>query len=248
VDKARALGMNVLLNDPPRARSEGLVGFVELEELCQRADIISLHVPHQRVGIDATHHLFARAQLSRLPTGVSLLNSSRGEVVDGGALLSALDAGRLGFVALDVWEGEPNIDVALLERVDVGTPHVAGYGADGKVRGTEMLHDAFAAHFGLEATWRSEGVLPAGPSTTVSEGRTVRDICREVYDVRADDARLRAGLGLGRAPERAREFDRLRKTHPSRREFSRAAVTVAPGASDRVVDTLMALGFVVGDR
>ncbi|MBO4536323.1 MAG: 4-phosphoerythronate dehydrogenase, partial [Bacteroidales bacterium] len=129
---AQALGMRVLLNDPPRAAAEGPDGFVSLDDLIAGSDIITLHVPLT----SETHHLFDAGRLSQMRPDQILINTSRGEVVDGEALKSALRARRLATAVLDVWEHEPDIDPELAQLVEIATPHIAGYSQDGKAAGT----------------------------------------------------------------------------------------------------------------
>ena len=148
-----AVLMRLLCNDLPRMRAEGAAGFVSLEQVLAEADIVTLHVPLSSDGPDRTLRLIDRNRIARMKTGAILLNSSRGEVVDSPALKEALGSGTLR-VALDVWENEPEIDVALLNKVTLATPHIAGYSADGKANGTAMSVQAISRFFGLGLdTW-----------------------------------------------------------------------------------------------
>lgn len=133
---ARAMGLKVLECDPPRARREGRKDFLSLEELVARADIITLHVPLERTGEDATYHLFDERRLSAMRPDQFLINSSRGPVVDNAALKNALKQGKIAGAVLDVWEGEPQPDAELVSLLELATPHIAGYSADGKANGT----------------------------------------------------------------------------------------------------------------
>ncbi len=133
---AEILGFRVLLNDPPRARAEGPEAFVSLEQLIRESDIITLHVPLETKGPDATYHLFDAKRLQGLSPHQILINSSRGEVVDNQALKTCLKQGGIKAAVLDVWEKEPAVDLELLGLVLYGTPHIAGYSADGKDNGT----------------------------------------------------------------------------------------------------------------
>jgi D-lactate dehydrogenase len=102
---ARGFGMRVLAADPrPQPLLAELIGFgyVELEELVARADIVSLHAPLT----PATHHLVDRELLKRFRRGALLVNTARGGLVDTEALLWALDEGILAGAGLDVLEGE----------------------------------------------------------------------------------------------------------------------------------------------
>ena len=133
---AALLGFRVLLCDPPRARKEGAGQFVSLDEIIERSDIITLHVPLIRDGEDATLHMFNESRLAMMNSDQILINSSRGEVVDGQALKNALAEKRILAASLDVWENEPQIDPLLLSLLFTGTPHIAGYSVDGKATGT----------------------------------------------------------------------------------------------------------------
>jgi len=226
---ATALGMRVLQNDPPRQRAEG-GPFVALSRIVAEADIITFHVPLTKSGPDATLHLLE-------PKRGIVLNSSRGAVLDNKALLNA----KFDGLVLDVWEGEPHLLPGLLEKTDIGTPHIAGYSFDGKVNGTRMIYEAACKHFNLSATWRPE--LPAAPISFIELAPTGRDeedalrqVINQVYDITSDDAALRKA--------RADGFDKLRAEYPVRREFFNTRVSV-PGASQSLRTKLTALGFLL---
>lgn len=142
---AERLGMRVLVCDPPL----GHAGFVPLSVIEQEADVITFHVPLTRDGVHATWHLADEPFFHRLSKVPFLINTSRGEVVDNSALLTALQQGRVRDAVIDVWEGEPRLDEELLQRVFIGTPHIAGYSADGKANADNMVIDALCRHFGL---------------------------------------------------------------------------------------------------
>ncbi len=224
-----AFGLRVLKNDPPLAERAGPQDFVTLEALLAAADVVTLHVPLTREGRHATHHFLDGAALRRMQPGAWLLNTARGAVVSNAALLAALAEGRPGAAVLDVWEGEPSPDPALLRRVDLATPHVAGYSYDGKVQGTVMLYRALAAHLGLPPAWDAEAAFAPGPDDrlaldppdpSLSETAWLDALVRQMYDLAADDARLRRLLTLP-SGERAAFFNDLRKHYPRRRAFAR---------------------------
>lgn len=242
---ARALGMQVLVNDPPRARAVGAAGFRPLDEVVA-ADFVTLHVPLTRAGEDPTHHLFDAGRLASLGRDAVLLNTSRGAVVDNAALATALAAGALGAAVLDVWEGEPAPDAGLVERVALATPHVAGYSLDGKLAGTEQVARAACRFFGVPPAWSAAVALPA-PSpaelrvdAALETEAAVRQACRAVYDIERDDRAMRGLLALAPA-ERARGFDALRHEYPVRREFHATRLVGGEGTPARRI--LAALGF-----
>ncbi len=240
----RAIGMRVLLNDPPRARMEGAAGFVSLGEILERADILTFHVPLNRMGEDKTYHLVDERFLSRVRKDQILINSSRGEVVDTAALKSALGKKGIAACVLDVWENEPQIDTELLGLVDVGTPHIAGYSADGKANGTSMSVQALSRHFhlGLD-TWYPPAV-PLPDRTLIdmdcSDSDTqdiLRSIIHSTYDVLADDRRLR------NSPQ---TFEKQRGDYPLRREFPVYHVRLRR-ANDQLLHMITSLGFNIQD-
>ena len=133
------LGMRVILCDPPRSRIEGTCGYVSLEGVIRECDIITCHVPLNLVGHDQTYHLINERILQKVNPGTIIINTSRGEVVDNIALKNELKSrSRLQASVLDVWENEPLIDKELVELVDIVSPHIAGYSADGKANATAM--------------------------------------------------------------------------------------------------------------
>jgi erythronate-4-phosphate dehydrogenase len=240
------LGMDCVVNDPPLRSRGGHDDFVELDEALA-ADIVTLHVPLQRGGEDPTLHLVDAAVLARLRPGTILLNTARGAVVDGAALEHRLAVRDDLQAVLDVWEREPAIDAALLERVALGTPHIAGYSLDGKLRGTEMVYTAVCRHFGVPARWSAARCLPsmARQPLVVPAGADPQDAVRAAvlaaYDVRRDDADLRRMLHHP-AAERPAVFDRLRRDYPVRREFNRYTVRLHSAAREAAAQ-LTGLGF-----
>lgn len=246
VDKLQALGMTVLQNDPPLQRQTGAPKYLPLDELFD-ADVITVHVPLTTDGQDPTHHMIGEGFLRRLKPGAILLNASRGGVGDTGALLDyAAKPGR-GPMVVDVWEDEPNISLDLLAAVDLGSPHIAGYSFDGKVRGCQMIYEAACRFLGATPTWDAKAALPPPEHPEVdlsdcrgSEEDLLRCVVLTVYDIEADDSRLRELTHLP-AEERGPYFDRLRKDYPRRREVSNT--TVAAGVSGRVAEKLRRLGF-----
>jgi erythronate-4-phosphate dehydrogenase len=231
--KARALGMECVLNDPPLERKTGDPKYRPLDELLRRSDIITVHVPLTGDGPDATRHLLNTAFFDRVKTGVIIINTARGAVADGTALREALESGKVGASVLDVWENEPNIDLNLFANLALGTPHIAGYSFDGKVNGTRQLYEAFCAFSGVTPSWDPRPLLPEpecpflevnGDADQVVE---VRKAVLSVYDIREDDKRLRQVITLP-AEERGKYFDCLRKEYPRRREFHNTRVRVTP--------------------
>lgn len=137
----KALGFNTLACDPPRHRAEG-GDFCDLSEIAERADIITFHTPLTTQGPDATFHLAGTAFFDALKRRPYILNAARGPVTDTRALLDALTSDKIAGAMIDCWEGEPDIDLTLLDRAAIATPHIAGYSLEGKIRATAMASGA----------------------------------------------------------------------------------------------------------
>ena len=221
---ASILGFKVLLNDPPRARKEGNTGFVSLDEIIEKSDIITCHVPLQRNGQDATFHLFDQERISLLKPHQILINTSRGEVVDNKAIKKALQNKSIKAASLDVWENEPDIDTELMDLLFTATPHIAGYSLDGKANGTWMSVQAIGKKFNLPCKdWKvTEVPNPAQPVEFCIDlnGKNIDQALDEAilytYNIFTDDRRLR---------ENPTEFELQRADYPIRREFPAFTLT-----------------------
>lgn len=210
----RPLVKRVLLNDPPRQEKEGGV-FHSLDELRELCDIITIHTPLICDGKYPTFHLIDEAFLQAAPKHLVLINSGRGEVVDNAALLNALNEGRIADAIIDTWENEPNLSRTLLDKVYIGTPHIAGYSADGKANATRMSLQHIAKWLSergdTTALRTMSGLvveppsLPAGTVTATDE--IERDL--QLYDPREDSLRLKS---------EPTQFEYLRGHYPLRRE------------------------------
>ena len=116
---AQELGMRVLLNDLPREDKEGKQGFSSLQTLAEECDILTFHVPLYREGKYKTCHLADDAFFQSLKRKPVIINTSRGEIIETGALLNALDTGLVSDAIIDVWENEPAINLTLLDRYPI---------------------------------------------------------------------------------------------------------------------------------
>ncbi|VEB96115.1 Erythronate-4-phosphate dehydrogenase [Cedecea lapagei] len=237
--RLEAWGVRTLLCDPPRADRGDEGDFVALEALVQDADIITFHTPLFKSGEYKTLHLADEALISRLKPGAILINACRGPVVDNAALLKCLKAGQKLNVVLDVWEPEPDLNVELLDKVDIGTAHIAGYTLEGKARGTTQVFEAFSHFIGQSQQVALDSLLPAPEFGRITlagplDQPTLKRLVHLVYDVRRDDAPLRKVAG------QPGEFDKLRKNYLERREWSSLYVQCDDAAA---ANMLQKLGF-----
>lgn len=236
IPRARALGLDVVASDPPLADLGGHPGvqLVELAEVLHRADILTLHTP-LTTSSESPYPTVGRIDadaLRAMRPKTWLVNAARGRIVEGNALADALASGPIEAAVLDVWPTEPAPDLELVDRADLGTPHIAGYSFDGKVAGTRQLEAALRAWVeDPPAPWDASPTLastaplvleappaPTDASDPVQQAAWLDALVQPAYDVRADDARFRAAM---RSEDRAAAFTALRKSYPVRREWAR---------------------------
>ena len=244
----RDLGWKVQVCDPLRQAAEG-GDYVSLEQIIEQCDVISLHTPLSKSGDFATWHLLDEARLNRLKPGTWLINASRGPVVDNAALRNVLNAREDLQAVLDVWEGEPQVDVELADLCVLATPHIAGYSLDGKQRGTAQIYQALCAFLGQTPQVQLADLLPAPwlakveLSANSDQAWALAMVCRGVYDPRRDDADFRRTL-TGPVDQQKQAFDGLRKHYPVRREIEGLTVHIE-GHNPALTKMAAALGCVV---
>jgi erythronate-4-phosphate dehydrogenase len=206
----QVLGFKVLLCDPPRAAAEGPSQFCELDTLLRNSDIVTMHVP-----LNSTTKNMADARFfSKMKLGAFFINAARGEVVNERDLLNTGD--KLGAIILDTWRNEPRVNLELVKKADIATPHIAGYSYQGKLLGTSMTVRSLARYFGIKQLYdffpTPEGELrdavkldPRGKS----EGQ-IASMIQYNYPIFTDDFMFRTN------PD---EFESLREHYRYRREF-----------------------------
>lgn len=244
--KLQALNVTCLRYDPPLQEKTVESHYVDLAKVFN-ADILTLHVPLETAGRYPTYQMVNADFLETLKENVILINTSRGKVIAESALLAHLAVHPKMNVILDVWDNEPQINLALLQRAMLATPHIAGYSLDGKARGTEMLYQAACRYLQCPVTWQSSDFLPPAPVTALTFSdrldpiRAIFLAVTTCYDIRQDDAMLRLITNANRSGE---FFDQLRKNYPIRREFSCLSLKI-PQMYREVASQLRGLGFKV---
>lgn len=243
-EKLTALGIDYIICDPllEQNQNDSRV-FSSLEEVL-KCDVISLHVPKTVEGEHPTYHLLDKSKLNNLKNDQILISTCRGEVIDNKALLALKEQDHGLKVVLDVWEGEPDVLMPLIEYTEIATAHIAGYSLEGKARGTEMLYQALCDHItkqdssSIEYKYQLVNFLPPANISMIKLNQEFNEVLlnqlvKMVYDVRRDDAIFRQQLA-------SQGFDNLRKNYPVRREFSSVQVDLLPNA---LSDVPHRLGF-----
>ncbi len=237
-EKLTALGITHKICDPLLEQNKNdNRNFVSLVEVLN-CDVISLHVPKIIDGDYPTYHLLDKTRLKKLRDNQILISACRGEVIDNKALLALKEQGHGLKVVLDVWEGEPDVLIPLIDYTEIATAHIAGYSLEGKSRGTEMLYQALCEHvekhqnISVEPKCQLINLLPLANISSIQLNQEFNEIVlnqlvKMVYDVRRDDAIFRQQLS-------SQGFDSLRKNYPIRREFSAVQVTLLSNASSDV--------------
>jgi D-3-phosphoglycerate dehydrogenase len=132
--RALAFDMIVIAHDPfvpPAVGESNGVALVSLDELCARADYLSLHLPLT----SQTRGMFDAARFAGCKRGVRLINTARGELVDEVALVAAIRECQVGGAAIDVFSCEPTVDLTLQQLPQViASPHVAASTHEGQER------------------------------------------------------------------------------------------------------------------
>ena len=234
------LGVEYAVNDPPSADELSAVSSVSLEQALG-CDVVTVHVPFTRTGPYPTIDLIDAAGVQSLRPSALLINAARGGVVDESALCVRLDGDAPVYAAIDCWLNEPNVDLDLLRRAWIATPHIAGHTLEARVEAARMLHAALNVFFA-----RSE-VFPAAlghrPKTLEpAPGHTgLASLLSNVHPLADQTRALRRMLALP-AARRGAHFDDVRRRYGLRREFAHFSVASDEFAPDTVAE-LRALGF-----
>jgi erythronate-4-phosphate dehydrogenase len=245
---ARAIGMEPLLNDPPREDSGELEDWVSLEDALE-AHFITLHTPLEREGPYRTWHLIDAQKLELIPNKSLLINAARGPVVDNLALLEAQISGQPFSFALDTWENEPAIDPELCRRAFHASPHTAGYSYDGKIKGTLMLYKALNDHLGKgtdSIPVVKEDFFPlVMDNRNLSHEETLWKAISTTHPFLDEHRKMALLCECPTSQERGIRFDQMRKEYPKRLEFHHFKVSLSmPDLS--LQKKLEALGFQIG--
>lgn len=258
VQRFRALGIECCVYDP-WLPIEDIHNPVTLTQILG-CEVITLHCELTKQPPWPSLHLLGEAELATLNSGQLLINACRGAVIDNRALLARLQQQDAPLVVLDVWENEPAVSSELLDLVEWGTAHIAGYSLDGKLLATRMLAAAAAdcLNVGLSDDSRSvvgDLVEPPEPLQIMEHWRgaeLVRELIQQRYDIRRDDELLRNALSsvvmhaenFSGATEKAATdvvtFDSLRKNYAPRRELrgSHLSNTALTNSQRQIVNAL----------
>ena len=218
------LGIRSLIYDP--LVSIDNKSKADFTALLHTADIITLHTPLTRTGRFPTYHMIDTQQLQCMKPDALLINAARGAIINNEALASHLSSMPEFTVALDVWEGEPDINRELFKHAHLGTPHIAGYTLESKLRGTRMIYQAVCNYLQYPANINTTALLPGYTlesrpfSENSSALQCAEAMVKYVYDIKADAQRFNGSIMTASSTETGSVFDDYRRNYFSRREFS----------------------------
>ncbi len=199
-DKADALGINIILNDPPRQITQGDTRFVSLEQVLQKSDILTFHTPLTTTGKFPTYHLLNEQNFHLVKPDAMIINAARGGVIQESAWLK-----HQGVKIVDCWENEPHIRNELRMQASLATPHIAGHSVDAKLAGSVMIDTALSTYLSLpQMNYKVENVSTLGDLTSYS----LVSQMTQIYDFRRDEVGVQAG-----------NFESYRRTYPNRYEW-----------------------------
>lgn len=209
-EMGRSLGFKIIRHDPRKAEIEWYTQFHELDYLLENSDIVTLHLP-----LTAESKGLANAEFfAKMKPGAFFINTAQGDVVVEDDLIEAIP--HLGPIAIDTWSHEPVINTHLMNRIDIATPHIAGYSMQAKQIGSAMAVRSVARFLGIRDLYEFY------PKTEILEYQAVKlDIHEKTqgqiasmiqynYPIFTDDFMFRMN------PTR---FEQLRTNYQYRREF-----------------------------
>ncbi|HIO97901.1 MAG TPA: 4-phosphoerythronate dehydrogenase [Leucothrix sp.] len=226
-------GITAVINDPPlqeqlqqrleqqESPDQSDITFSSLDDALA-CDIITLHTPLTMEGEHSTFQLINKKNIKQIKSGSLFINASRGEVVEESPLLARMKNKNDLTLILDVWENEPRINLEMLKHTLIGTPHIAGYSIDAKIRGTEMIYQAICDFLNEKPQWSSQDIDFGDDKKfdfEKTKAKDKREAILKAYDIMADDTRLRKMLSDTSLSDGG-YFDSLRKNYPVRREHS----------------------------
>ena len=246
----RAIGMKVLINDPPRQRMEGDAGFSSLNELLAGADILTLHTPLIGDGVDCTKHLLNSERLAEF-RGAGIINAGRGGCIDNAALYNWLNLDISHFAAIDCWENEPEPLLRLLRhpQLVIATPHIAGHSIDGKAANTQFTYNALCNYLKVEPIWDMYEYLPADSlpveiKSAAAIWLSLHAAASYLYPLANDNKEMKSWPCLSET-ELAKAFTAYRRHYPVRRAWQHAPVHFSqPDASTNQLAQAMGMKIV----
>lgn len=242
-NKAKALGMQILLNDPPKVERhpelEDQHNYVDLDS-CLKADIITLHTPLTNSGLHPTRDLISATKLSNINPDQIIINAARGGIINEQAWKNAITQANV----IDCWENEPNIDMELYAKAWIATPHIAGHSLDAKVAGSSMVYQKLCKYWQVQPQQDWQAALPEPPPIRNFEAmpslqNALCKLMNETHNIFADDNVIRDK----EASSVHKKYEYYRRNFPIYREWAQHRIQLT--GKTELDNLLIQLGFKV---
>lgn len=237
--KANALGMTVLLNDPPRQNTENLPHFVDLKTALS-ADIVSFHTPLTQTGSYPSYHLLNRNTFKYIRPDTILINAARGGIIDETTWANTPTQANV----IDCWESEPHISETLYRKADIATPHIAGHALEAKLKGSSMVYQALCNFWKKTPImdWQKHTPKPSIQLQADNEApfqKALYDLINSCYDPTFDHKAMFAS----NIDDVYKKFEYYRRHYPTHHEWTEHTIKSTRNQVDNI--TLKSLGFKV---
>ncbi len=200
--KAKQLGINTLLNDPPRQDKEGSNGFVKLDEALS-ADIVTFHTPLTFSGIHPSHNLLGSNNFNLISEDTILINAARGGIIDENIWEKIATKANV----IDCWENEPNINSKLQSKAYLATPHIAGHSIDAKFTGSFMIYKELLKFTNNSFNKKIEQLI--NPEVGIIKENSLHETINSIYSFKDDSIAIKDST----------KFENYRRNYPDRYEW-----------------------------
>ena len=200
--KAKQLGMNTILNDPPREANEGSDNFAPLDKVLT-ADIVSFHTPLTFSGAHPTYNLLGSHNFNIIKEDAIVINAARGGIIDETIWQNTVTKANV----IDCWENEPNINSNLQKSAYWATPHIAGHSIDAKFIGSFMVYKDLCKYIKKPLNDDIEHLI--NPELRIIRENNLHDTLNSIYSFQADD----------KAIQDVSNFEDYRRNYPERYEW-----------------------------
>ena len=200
--KAKQLGINTLLNDPPRQDKEGSNGFVKLDEALS-ADIVTFHTPLTFSGIHPSHNLLGSHNFNLISEDTILINAARGGIIDENIWENIATKANI----IDCWENEPNINSKLQSKAYLATPHIAGHSIDAKFTGSFMIYKELLKFTNNSLNKQIKQLI--NPEVGIIKENSLHETINSIYSFKDDSIAIKDST----------KFENYRRNYPDRYEW-----------------------------
>lgn len=240
-EKAKKLGIECLLNDPPKEMSDPIEThkhpYVDLDT-CLKADIITVHTPLTSKGKHPTFDLINIQRLKNITPQQIIINAARGGIINEQAWTETTTLANV----IDCWENEPFINEALYNKAWIATPHIAGHSLDAKIAGSKMVYKQLCQFWQVSenTTWHSalpEKPKPINMIDNHSWQTQLNQLFNATHNIFNDDANIR-GKNIA---DTHKNYEYYRRNFPVYREWHHH--TVMNSLKEKNNNILKLLGF-----